>query len=89
MELKELNSQAFYKMKVNEEFLSEKFHRDIQFFITLYELCIGLAKLLFPELIKIRNNLDQIHKILSTLVLLDDLFILMSLELVFIYKEDA
>lgn len=82
-----MNERAFDKLNVNKEFMSSNFEWNQNFFKVLFDLGLGLAKLLFPEIVKIRNNLDSLHKVLPTLILIDDLFILLTLESVFIYSE--
>lgn len=75
-----MNERAFDKLNVNKEFMSSNFEWNTLFFKILFDLALGLAKLLFPEIVKIRNNLDSLHKVLPTLILIDDLFILLALE---------
>lgn len=84
-----MNERAFDKLNVNKEFMSSNFEWNQNFFKVLFDLGLGLAKLLFPEIVKIRNNLDSLHKVLPTLILIDDLFILLTLESVFTYSEST
>lgn len=53
-----MNVAAFDRMGVNSEYFKDNFQFNMKFFITLFDLSMGLAKLLFPEIVKIRNNLD-------------------------------
>lgn len=82
-----MNEKAFQKLNVNKEFMSSNFECNKHFFKVLYDLSLGLARLLFPEIVKIRNNLDSLHKVLPTLVLIDDLFILLTLDSVFSHAD--
>ena len=69
--------------------MSSNFECNKNFFKVLYDLSLGLARLLFPEIVKIRNNLDSLHKVLPTLVLVDDLFILLTLDSVFSHTDST
>ena len=84
-----MNEKAFQKLNVNKEFMSSNFECNKNFFKALYDLSLGLARLLFPEIVKIRNNLDSLHKVLPTLVLVDDLFILLTLDSVFSHTDSS
>lgn len=58
-----MNQQAFTQIKLDhaylrDDFMSDNFRSEEKFFITLYNLCIGLSQLLYPEIVKIRQNLD-------------------------------
>lgn len=87
--MQSINVWSFDKINVNAEYISDLFKNNNKFFITLFDLCLGLSKLIFPEIVKIRNNLDQLHKILPTLILIDDLFILLNIDTVFAYTEET
>ncbi|CAD8050160.1 unnamed protein product [Paramecium primaurelia] len=88
-QFQQMNEKAFQKLNVNKEFMSSNFECNKNFFKVLYDLSLGLARLLFPEIVKIRNNLDSLHKVLPTLVLVDDLFILLTLDSVFSHTDSS
>jgi serine/threonine-protein kinase ULK/ATG1 len=88
-QVQSISERSFEKLNVNREFMSTNFECSQLFFKVLFDLCLGLARLLFPEIVKIRNNLDSLHKVLPTLVLIDDLFILLTLDSVFTYSEST
>lgn len=80
-----MNKATLTRFKIDENFLSDDLKCTDGFFVTLYNLCLGLAKLIFPEVVKISKNQDLIMRVASTLVLLDEIFILLSLESTFTY----
>ena len=82
-----MNKPTLIRLNIDEMFLSNDLQCFESFFITLYNLSLGLAKLIIPEVLRVRNQPEAILRAASTLVLLDDLFILLSLESIFQYKD--
>ena len=43
-------------LNIDDNFVSDNLHCDKEFFITLYNICVKTAKLLFPEIIRVKNK---------------------------------